>query len=134
MTLDEVQAAYDEALRRVLRDLPPDLVDATITVDFTSPDDSHYRFVRPDGTGHARSLAFTDDAEEATVAVADQVQEDVFETLWSASWPECRWHDHPAVPRLMDGQAVWVCARSGFKIAAIGDMTPVKHRRRRNSR
>jgi hypothetical protein len=134
VTLDEVQGAYDEALRRVLRDLPADLVDATVTVDFTSPDDSHYQFSRPDGTGHSRSLAFTDDVELATVTVADQVQEDVFETVWSASWPECRWHDHAAVPRLIDGHAFWVCPRSGFKAARIGETNEVTPRRRRNNR
>jgi len=131
VTLDEVQGAYDEALRRVLRDLPTDLVDATITVDFTSPDNSHYRFSRPDGTGHARSLQFTVDAEEATVILADQVQEDVFEAVWSACWPQCRWHDQSPVPRLKDGNAAWVCPRSGDRVARIGEMSGVKPSRHR---
>lgn len=125
-----MQAAYDEALRRVLRDLPADLVDATITVDFTSPDDIPYRFRRPGGEGHGTSLLFTDDPEEAASILADNVQEDVFETLWSASWPECPWHDNPAMARLIDGQAVWVCARSGSKIAKIGEMKQRRRHRR----
>ena len=42
MGLDQVQAAYDEALRRVLRDLPSDIIQATMTVDFTAPDEVPY--------------------------------------------------------------------------------------------
>jgi hypothetical protein len=122
VTLDEVQAAYDEALRRIVRDLPAGTVDATITVDFTVPDgDVPYRF-----EGHGCSLPFTADPEEATVILADQVQEDVFETVWSACWPQCRWHDHPPVPRLKDGKAAWVCPRTGDQVARIGEMSGVK--------
>jgi hypothetical protein len=132
--LDDVQAAYDEALRRVLDDLPRGLVDATITVDFTAPDDLPYQFRAPDGRGHGTSLRSTEDVEEATVILADQVQEDVFEALWSARWPECRWHDHPAMPRLIDGKAAWVCARSGYKVAKIGEMSQGKPRRRRGGK
>jgi hypothetical protein len=47
VTHDEVQTAYDEALRRVLQDLPADLVDGTISVALTSPDNSQYRFSQP---------------------------------------------------------------------------------------
>jgi hypothetical protein len=132
--LDEVQAAYDEALRRVLRDLPPDLIEATITVDFTSPRDVPYHFTVHGGGGRGTALAFTDDPEEATAILADQVQADVFEALWSPCWPDCRWHDNPAMPRLVDGEAVWVCARSGYRVAKIGQMSEVKHRRRRHGR
>jgi hypothetical protein len=135
MGLDDVQVAYDEALRRVLRDLPPDLVKATITVDFTAPDDVTYRFTRPTGRGHGASLLLTDDPEEATAILADQVQEDVFEALWSARWPQCRWHDNPALARLVDGEAVWICARLGSTVAKIGEMSQVKRpQRRRQSR
>jgi hypothetical protein len=129
--LDDVQNAYDEALRRVLCDLPEALVDATITVDFTSPDGIVYRFVEPDGQGHGSSLLFTDDPEEAAVILADLVQEDVFETLWSACWPECRWHDSPPMARLVDGQAFWFCCRSDAKVARIGEIADIPRRRRR---
>jgi hypothetical protein len=129
MGLDGVQAAYDEALRRVLRDLPPDLVAATITVDFTSPDNLSYRFAVPDGTGHSRILWPTEDAAKATVYLADDVQGDVFQALWSASWPQCPWHDNPAMARLVDGEALWVCAQSGSKVARVGEMSEVKPRR-----
>jgi hypothetical protein len=131
LALDDVQAAYDEALQRVLADLPAGLVDATITVDFTSPDALPYGVRMTNGRGHRTSLVFTEDAEEATVILADQIQADVFETLWSACWPDCRWHAHPATARVVDGQAAWVCGRSGYKIAAIGEMSQVKVRRRR---
>jgi hypothetical protein len=129
--LDDVQHAYDEALVRVLCDIPENLVDATIEVDFTAPDNIVYRFMEPDGRGHGASLLFTDDTEEATVILADIVQEDIFEALCSACWPECPWHDSAPTARLLDGQAFWFCGRSDAKVARIGEIAAGPRRRRR---
>jgi hypothetical protein len=120
-------AAYDEALRRVLLDLPPDLVTATIAVELDRSG-AGYRFQPPDGESRHLPLEMTEDVEMATQVLADLIQEDVLKSLWSASWPQCPWHEHPPLARLIDGEAVWLCARSGYRVARIGEMN---QRRRR---
>jgi hypothetical protein len=126
------QAVYDEALRRVLLDLPPKVAAKGLTVDFASPDDLPYRYDPVAGGAHYDQLEITEDVEVATVALADLAQEDVLMTKWSACWPQCPWHDHPPMPRLVRGEAVWICARSDRTVARIGEIA--QRRRRRTDR
>src|SRR5438552_16575585 len=93
MGLDEVQAAYDEALRRVLADvaattpLHPD-----IAVDFTE-ESTPYRFE----DRHWSSLPRTEDPEEAALQLAGHVQADILEELWAPACPPGPMaHPHPA--------------------------------------
>src|SRR3954447_7213000 len=109
MGLDEVQAAYDEALRRVLADvaattpLRPD-----IAVDFT--EEMPYRFE----DRHWSSLLRTEDPEEASVQLADHVQDDVLEELRGPAWPPCPMaHPRPAKAELVAGRAGWTCPKPG---------------------
>lgn len=124
MELDQVQATYDEALRRVMSDLTcttglnPDVV-----VNFTDPDDLHYWYRAGDGSSHGRSLYWEDNEETATVTVADLVQDDALEQLWGPTWPNCPGHNHPAQAALHEGQASWVCPRSRQPLSRIGNLS-----------
>lgn len=61
-------------------------------------------------------------AAELVVTLADGVQERLPETAlaWGEALPPCRWHGHPASPRLMAGVASWVCPADGRVLCAIG--------------
>lgn len=125
MELDEVQATYDLALRRVMADvtgtteLRPDVV-----VDFTDPSDLQYWYKSEHGGSHGASLGRDEDEESATVRLADLVQDDVLDELWGPAWPICPGHSHPAQPALDDDQATWVCPRSQHPLARIGTLSP----------
>src|SRR5947209_2356678 len=94
MGVDEVQAAYDKALRRVLAALARTTdIAVAITVDFTEPE-LQYSY----GTTHQSALPGTDDAESAAAELADRVQDDVLDELWGPPWPACPGHSHPAAP------------------------------------
>ncbi len=60
--------------------------------------------------------------DELTVEVADVVQEEVMERLWSA-WPECRRHRLGLHPRMVDGVAVWWCRTGAHVQDRIGDLS-----------
>jgi hypothetical protein len=125
MELEEVSAAYDEALRCVMSDLTgttdlsPDVV-----VDFTDPGDLQYWYRPWDGSSRGSSLMLDEDGEAATVRLADLIQDDALEELWGTAWPTCPGHNHPAQPSLQDGRATWVCPRSHRPLAPIGDLAP----------
>ncbi len=123
--LDEVQHAYDQALRRLLLDLETateDRIDIPeVLVDFTDPE-LPYSFVDPDGSSHGTSFPSIDDIEEATVALANPFQDDVLEFLWGQAWPPCPGHSHPAEPALVDSYAVWRCPYTGDPVALIGTL------------
>ena len=56
----------------------------------------------------------------ALVAVADETQDSVMETLWQ-TWPVCPAHDLGAHAQEHEGKAVWWCnGDAGHVIAAIG--------------
>ena len=122
MELEEVQAAYDEALRRVMSDLTGTTdLRPEVVVDFTDPDLQYW--CRPgDGSSHGSSLILDDDEEAATVTLAGLVQDDALEELWGATWPICTGHSHPAKAALQDGRATWVCPRSHRPLAVIGTL------------
>ena len=138
MGLRLVQAAYDEALERVLHDLGTANMPLvfTVTVDFTASFDAAGRLEVEvnDGTDlpyffevqgrfgwHRSTLVATEEAEEATVHLADRFQDDVLDALWGPAWPECEGHAHPAVPRLEDEVASWCCPASGLVLCRIGE-------------
>ena len=123
MGLDEVQAAHEIALRRLMADLATatSLV-PEVVVDFTDPDEFEYTFVDPDGSQHGTTLVPLEDVEAATVRLADPFQEDVLEMLWGPAWPSCPGHLHPAEPLLLDGHAVWRCPTTDAEIGRIGSL------------
>lgn len=51
--------------------------------------------------------------------IADELQEAVMEAL-SGAWPVCPQHQLGAHPRVLQGQAVWLCQAGRHVIAAIG--------------
>ncbi len=122
MDLDFVQLAYNGALSRLVADLPAELSPfSTIEIDFTDPHDLPYLF-REGASVHRSSLWLTDDEEEATLDLAEKLQDDILDMLWGPVWPQCRRHTHPAVPRLVHGNAVWGCPTTGVTLAAIGSL------------
>jgi hypothetical protein len=124
MELEEVQAAYDEALRRVMSDLTGTTdLRPEVVVDFTDPGDLQYWYRPGDGSSHGSSLMLDEDEEAATVRVADLIQDDALEELWGAAWPICTGHSHPAQPTLQDGRATWACPRSHRPMATIGTLS-----------
>lgn len=100
------QAAYDVAIERLFRDLPPDWDGAAVAVDFgRSP---QYRFVAPDGTWWESEVPVTGNNEEATVEAASRLQVDIART-WCLTWPACRSHGQEMRPTIQSGRAVWAC-------------------------
>lgn len=64
-----------------------------------------------------------DDLVSALVAVADDAQDAVMETIWAA-WPVCPSHGFGAHARERDGSAVWWCGggeNGGHVAAGIGE-------------
>ena len=120
MGVDEVQAAYDDALHRVLADLSRTTTIRTpVSVDFTEQG-FPYSF----GTRHQSWLPRVEDAELATVELADRLQEDVLEELWGRPWPMCPGHPHPCAPALVDEVAVWRCPDDDMVVERIGGLNP----------
>jgi hypothetical protein len=64
--------------------------------------------------------------DACVVEIADRVQDWAVEALWHAglpaTWPECPTHpdSHPLVPQILDGRAVWRCARTDRVVSPIG--------------
>jgi hypothetical protein len=124
LELDQVQATYDKALRRVMTDLTETTdLRPSVIVDFTDPGEVQYWYHPGDSSCHGSSLYLDDDEESATVTLAELIQDDVLEDLWGPTWPVCPGHSHPAEPTLQDGQATWVCPRSYHRLATIGTLS-----------
>jgi hypothetical protein len=112
------QRAYDIAVERIFRDLPPDWVGAAVAVDFgRSPP---YRFVAPDGTWRESDVPVTGLGEEATVEAASRLQVDIART-WCIEWPVCPSHGRQMAPTMQSGRAVWTCD-GGDPPAPIGEL------------
>lgn len=91
MELDQVQATYDRALRRVMSDLTGTTdLRLSVVVDFTDPDGLEYLYQAGDGSSHGRALNWIDDEESATVTLADLIQDDALEKLWGPAWRHAR--------------------------------------------
>jgi hypothetical protein len=66
---------------------------------------------------------------EATVAIAEQVQDAAVESEWTdgrpTAWPPCPLHPrrHPLEPLLALGAAVWSCPVAGSVVAPIGALS-----------
>ena len=123
--LDDVQAAYDEAVRRLWTDLGTSLLNAKtmvqeICVDFTEPD-LQYSYVDTESR-HSMSLPMVEDVEEATVALANPLQDNILDLLGGQTWPPCPGHSHPAEPALESLVAVWRCPTTGKGSARIGEL------------
>lgn len=123
MELDQAQATYDIALRRVMADLTSTTeLRPDVSVDFTDPSELQYWYKSEGGGSHGSSLGLNEDEESATVRLADLIQDDALDDLWGLAWPSCPGHSHPAQPALHDGRATWVCPRSGEALAIIGTL------------
>jgi hypothetical protein len=59
------------------------------------------------------------DVANATQWLADQIQDSVIQVLTGA-WPKCPKHDHPLLPILREGDAVWFCPELKQVMYSIG--------------
>jgi hypothetical protein len=65
----------------------------------------------------------TEDGEQLTQLLADEVQHDLIDALREA-WPICPrlGHQHPLVSEIADGRASWVCPLADSPVARIGEI------------
>jgi hypothetical protein len=114
-----VRAALDAAVRDFQQPTPVELT-LEVAAHF------HGELVRvhcPDGSRVGFRAEHPAADEELLVVVADFLQEQVFDQLqqtWGEARPPCPGHQHPADPRLLDGQAWWTCPRTGERLVRIG--------------
>ena len=91
-----------------------------IITDWNSPPHAYAEFRGHSGNGSGIGPDNGSDPRWALVAVADDLQDAVMETLWEV-WPLCSAHNLGAHARAHDGTAVWWCnASGGHIIAPIG--------------
>ena len=103
--------------------------------DYTSGSWRGSELVFAAGGGAALSLQYQSYAThaEASVLLAGDLQEAVWEESWgstgsAAPWPECPHHpaSHPLEPRVTsNGEAEWCCPTNKARVAAIGSL-PVR--------
>lgn len=83
-------------------------------------------YSRKDSTGRGVSVRNDLASAEQLVAVADQVQEWVFEDFGAtrSNWPQCPWHpnNHPLSAALMDDRGMWACPSKRAPVAGIGEL------------
>ena len=83
-----------------------------------------------DGARTGVSLMVDQSPVEQVASLADQIQEIVVESLWSAgessTWPECPRHpnSHPLSAGVRDQAPVWRCPRDNVIVSRIGDLGP----------
>jgi hypothetical protein len=112
-----------EALEVALRDFQhPTSVDLRLEVGEQDGDGLVWVW-QPDGSG--AGLWLEPDAGEAAVLVraADFLQEQVFDQLdqtWGEARPPCPGHQHAPDPCDLDGEAWWVCPRTGERVGRVG--------------
>jgi hypothetical protein len=112
------------AFARALRDLQGDDPIALEVIGY----EPERLFVRERGEADSTGLWVPEgeDMEDLVVALADQLQEQVFpETrgAWGQARPACPGHAHPAAAELVDGRAVWVCPEDGRELGPIGRLS-----------
>ncbi|MFF4347273.1 hypothetical protein [Streptomyces sp. NPDC001530] len=87
----------------------------------------------PDGSGQGVYWGSDDRPGARLAEVADQVQEWAVEALWgeakSAVWPHCPVHpdSHPLSATVVEGVAVWVCAKApkgAAPVSRVGELPP----------
>lgn len=90
----------------------------------------------PGGNGCGIWVLAGEDPEKQIASLADQLEERVVEGLpgigLPAVWPECPEHPrtHPLKADVIDGNACWVCPRSGNRVQQIGALQPsAKHKK-----
>ncbi|MFD7918946.1 hypothetical protein ACFV3R_06970 [Streptomyces sp. NPDC059740] len=67
-----------------------------------------------DGSVTLVTLDVSSRAPEAVVLLAEQLQDGVVESSGGRPLPPCPGHGHPAVPRVVEGVASWVCPDTGL--------------------
>ncbi len=117
-------AALEEALDAVKADMRSTGLTGPVRVvvpEWASPRSAFVEF-RGDGYGSTPGIAPEDgsDTVSALIAVADDAQDSVIETLHEV-WPVCPVHQLGAHAREHDGAAVWWCnGNGGHVIVTIG--------------
>ncbi|GAA4720592.1 hypothetical protein [Nocardioides conyzicola] len=121
-----------DALRAALTPVLDDVCTTTLALvvedsDWSDDVNQPSAFLRaPDGTGAGVSVWLPDPELEQRVSVADQVQEQVVESIGgtASNWPICPEHPttHPMTARAVDGVACWVCPASGTPAARVGSL------------
>lgn len=66
------------------------------------------------------------------VAFAASLQSEVFDGQgsepWGQAWPVCPGHSHAPSPRVVNGEAVWICPREERVLAPVGRLAPAAAR------
>jgi hypothetical protein len=94
----------------------------TVVVDFTESD-CQYWYHADDGSIHGSSLMWGANGEEATVRLADLIQEHALEELWGPTPPTRPDRSHPAQAAIHEAQATWVCFRFRRPLTRIGSLS-----------
>lgn len=123
MSLDDLHGL---ALRLVFADLPSTVKQQVIAgVERDEEGTPWYRFSeRGQVALHTRRLNERSTVDEATVEIADVLQDDILDSSRGLVWPACPEHPHPAEASLVNGRASWVCPRDGHPVATIGSLAP----------
>jgi hypothetical protein len=122
---------FDRAMAPVLADLRQQQPELELRIEWAADGESHVAMAYdPTGCGAGLTFSASDGCAEAVATLADQVQEVVFDALWSAgreaNWPCCPVHPrrHPLAAAVLDDQPVWVCPQNRHLIARIGTLGP----------
>jgi hypothetical protein len=127
-----VDDVLSEAMAPVLRDLVGAGITAPRIEDREwqpAPRSFSAMLWSPDGSGSGVWVSGATPESERVAMVADQVQEWVFEQLWSegapTNWPRCprHPHKHPMRASTGDGVAVWSCPEDDVVIGPIGGLS-----------
>jgi hypothetical protein len=116
----------DDAMRLVNRDLAASGLPHTCRLRFPDHDEQFggYLFAQSwDGTSSTSSGVSSRagaDPVSALLAVADDAQDAVVHTIWSA-WPVCPVHRVGTDPREHGSAVVWWCGGGGHVAAAVGE-------------
>jgi hypothetical protein len=70
---------------------------------------------------YASNPVFGLNQADVTVEVADFMQAEVVEDLWSG-WPICPRHNGTVLPRVEDAVAIWFCRPGNHTLATIGQL------------
>jgi hypothetical protein len=117
-------APLEEALEAVKADMQATGLPGPIRLVIPEWSDPPHAFVEFRGNGYGSTTGMGPGVGGsptwALVAVADEAQDSIMETLWEA-WPLCPIHQLGAHPQEHDDTAVWRCTgNEGHTIARIG--------------
>jgi hypothetical protein len=100
------------AATAALRDLDPD---NRVNISYERSDSSSDAWIVmldfADGSRTGFEVVASQSAENLSVALADGLQQSVIDH-YQVAIPQCPRHEHPLLPRALNGVAVWSCAQS----------------------